>query len=189
MNDAPPMSLSTLFWKLFLHSKGWHIEQNFPHHLPQAVILVAPHTSGWDFVYGLAVRSVLRLDRVHFLGKKELFDGPFGWWFRWLGGTPVDRFSKQGMVEQVVTLLKEHPHWMIALSPEGTRKKVEKLRTGFYHIALQANIPVVFAALDYGKKRIYFSEPKWMGEDIEEEIRQVVSWFATVKGKFPEKGI
>ena len=136
-------------WIFLLWITGWKIRGKFPYHLKKCVVIVAPHTSSWDFFLGLAVRSKLRLGFIHFLGKKELFDGPFGFLFRWLGGIPVDRFSSHNMVDQVVQKFKSEESFSLVLSPEGTRKKVERLRTGFYNIAQQAGVPLVMVGFDF----------------------------------------
>src|SRR5574343_647252 len=123
------------FWKIWWLLSGWKISGNFPQEIPKLLMIVGPHTSWKDVVVGFAARSILGIDHAHFLGKKELFDGPFGWLFRWLGGTPVDRFSSNGVVEQAADLFRKNERFLLAMSPEGTRKKVDRLRTGFYHIA------------------------------------------------------
>ena len=132
-----------LFWKAWWKLSGWKITGSYPYDIRKLVIIIAPHTSWRDVVVGLATRRVLKAKHIKFLGKKELFDGPFGWWFRWIGGTPVDRFSKHGVVDQVVEMFNSHEKFTIGLAPEGTRKKVNKLRTGFYHIAVRANVPIL----------------------------------------------
>src|SRR5688572_15279889 len=122
-----------LFWTFFLTCMGWKTDLAFPyHHLKKYIVLVGPHTSNWDFLIGLAYRSVLGMDKVRFLGKKELFRPPFGFLFYGLGGTPVDRSKSSNMVDEVADLFNKHEWFAIALSPEGTRTRVDRLRTGFY---------------------------------------------------------
>lgn len=177
------------FWKLYLKLEGWKATNDFPHHLKKAVVIVAPHTYWKDFVIGIAIRSVVKIKHAKFLGKEELFHGPFGFIFRWLGGTPVDRFSKHGVVDQVVDKFNKADNLIIALSPEGTRKRVDKLRTGFYHIAKKAGVPIVMAALDYSKKEVWFSEPFYTSDDEADDFRKIIEFFAPVKGYYPEKGL
>jgi 1-acyl-sn-glycerol-3-phosphate acyltransferase len=95
----------------------------------------------------------------YYLGKKELFDSPFGFFFRWTGGRAVDRKQKTGLVDQVVKLFNENEEFAIALAPEGTRKKVNDLKTGFYFIAQKANVPIVPCLFDYEHKTVHFLEP------------------------------
>ena len=160
-------------WNLFLQMQGWKIRNEFPYHLKKCVIAVGPHTSAWDFVIGLAVRSKLKLYHLNFLGKAELFKGKFGFFFRKMGGYPVDRFSNNNVVDQVAEQFKVRDQFVLALSPEGTRKKVDKLRTGFYHIALKAGVPIVLAGLDFGRKEISFSEPFLPTGNMEEDFKKI----------------
>jgi 1-acyl-sn-glycerol-3-phosphate acyltransferase len=161
----------------------------FPHHLKKGIIIVGPHTSWKDFPIGIAFRSVLKIKNARYLGKQELFRGPFGFLFRWLGGTPVDRSGKHGVVEQVVEKLNNSDHLFIALSPEGTRQRVEKLRTGFYHIAKKAKVPIIMIGLDYSKKEVIVAEPFHPSENEEADFRKIIEFFGPLKGYYPEKGL
>jgi 1-acyl-sn-glycerol-3-phosphate acyltransferase len=173
-----------LWWKL----NGWKIKGDFPYHVKKMVIIVAPHTSWKDVLVGFAARDQLKIYKARFLGKKELFDGPFGWLFKMLGGTPVDRFSKQGAVEQVVELFNKHDEFILALSPEGTRKKVEKLRTGFYHIAKHANVPIQMIGFDFSTKEIVIAELFYPVNEVE-DFKSIIDFFAPIKGAKPELGL
>ena len=176
-------------WNLFLQLQGWKIRNEFPYHLKKCVIAVGPHTSAWDFVIGLAVRSKLKLYHLNFLGKAELFKGRFGFFFRKMGGFPVDRFSNNNVVDQVAEQFKIRDQFLLALSPEGTRKKVDKLRSGFYHIALKAGVPIVLAGLDFGRKEISFSEPFLPTGNMEEDFKKIIHFFADKEGKIPAYGL
>lgn len=178
-----------LFWKVYWKTSGWKTVGEWPAGLTKAVIIVGPHTSGWDVVTGMAARSVIPIPHAHYLGKKELFDGPFGWFFRLTGGTPVDRFSKNGMVEQVVEIFRQQENFVLALSPEGTRKKVDRLRTGFWHIAKKANVPIVMAGMDFSKKELILSKPFLPGNSPEDDLPAIIRFFAPLRGKNPEKGM
>lgn len=163
--------------------------QNFPYHLNKAVIAVAPHTSNRDFILGLGVRSVLGLDDIRFLGKKELFAPPFGFLFRRLGGTPVDRKSKHNMVEQVIARFQENEKFLLAISPEGTRSRVDRLRTGFYHIAKGAGVPIIMVAFDFGNRRVFFAEPFYPTQNETADLKHMLNFFGPVAGKIPENGL
>ncbi|HCL05872.1 MAG TPA: acyltransferase [Chitinophagaceae bacterium] len=178
-----------LLWKLYLWMTGWKVQTNFPYHIPKCVVIVAPHTSAWDFVIGLAVRSVLRLQHVKYLGKSELFEGRFGFFFRRLGGYPVDRSNKHNMVDQVVDLFNQHDRFVLALSPEGTRKKVDRLKTGFYHIAKKAGVPIIMTAFDFKRKEVYFDKPFYTTDDEAADFRKIISFYAPVQGKKPDQGL
>lgn len=177
------------FWRFYLKKNKWKIVGEYPYHLPKLVVAVAPHTSAWDFIVGLAVRSKLNLKHVKFLGKQELFKPPFGFIFRWLGGTPVDRFSKRNMVEQVVDRFNASERFTIVLSPEGTRKKVDRFRSGFYHIAVGAGAPILMVAFDFGKRSIVLSKPFYPTGDFEADTKEMLKFWGPVHGREPEKGL
>lgn len=180
--------LFRFFWQLIFKWKGWTIEGEFPHHLPRVILVVAPHTNNIDFFLGLATRSIARINGCKFLAKAELFKPPFGWLFRSLGGIPVYRDAKRNMVDQVVEIFNRHEHFLLALSPEGTRKRVDRLKTGFYHIASQARVPIVLVAFDYGNKKIVFAPP-FLPQDEKEDMDKIIRFFAPIKGKTPENGM
>lgn len=177
------------FWKLILKIMGWETEMVFPKGIKKCVVIVAPHTSAWDYVLGLATRSILRIGDSKYLGKKELFTPPFGWFFTWMGGIPVDRNSKHNVVDQVVEQFNNHDSFIIGLSPEGTRKKVEKLKTGFYNIAKQANVPIVMIGFDFEKKKVIISNPFYATENQEADFENILHFFRPIKGKNPELGL
>src|SRR5690606_7684454 len=162
-----------LFWKTYLKFKGWTWRGEFPH-LSKYIIIVGPHTSNQDFILGLAFRSVLNISKAHFLGKESLFKPPLGKLFIKMGGIPVKRDTSNNMVQQVVDYFNNSDQLIIALSPEGTRKKTERLKTGFYHIAKQAKIPIVLAAMDYKEKELVVSDPFYAGEDEREDFRYII---------------
>ncbi len=177
------------FWKLCLRIAGWNTAIPFPHHIKKMVIIVAPHTSTWDFPLGLAYRSVCRMKNTHFLGKAELFKPPFGFIFRWLGGTPVDRKSKHNVVEQVAELFNKHDGFILALAPEGTRKKVDALRTGFYFIAKAAKVPILMTGLDFENKTLIVSEPFFPSDDEAADFKKIINFFGPIKGGNAEFGL
>lgn len=111
------------FWSLYVWITGWKIHNNFPYHLDKCVIIVAPHTSAWDFIVGLAIRSVRHLEHVKYLGKDSLFKGPFAFIFKSTGGFPVDRFNKNNMVDQVVQLFNSHENLCLPFRQKGPEKK------------------------------------------------------------------
>jgi 1-acyl-sn-glycerol-3-phosphate acyltransferase len=176
-------------WSLYLRLTGWTLKGSFPYHLKKCVVIVGPHTSSWDFIIGVAWRSKLRLTHAKYLGKAELFKGPFGFIFRRLGGFPVERSEKHNMVDQVVHLFNTHDSFIVVLSPEGTRQKVERLRTGFYYIAKEAGVPIVMTGLDFAKKEASFSEPFFTTDNEVADLQHIYRFYATIKGKKPEQGM
>lgn len=162
---------------------GWRIEGEVPN-LPKFVIAVAPHTSNWDFVVGVAAMFALDL-RLAFLGKHTLFVGPFGAFMRWIGGIPVDRTRPHGVVDDSVAAFARAERRILVIAPEGTRKRVERFKPGFLHIARGARVPVVLAALDYGERCVRLGPSFTPGEDVEADRRRVEAHFAPVRGRRP----
>ena len=168
---------------------GWRINGSFPGELKKYIIAVAPHTSNWDFPVGVAARSILRIQKARFLGKSQLFKPPYGWLFRALGGYPVERSTSHDLVDQVVKIFNSHEEFILALAPEGTRKKVEKFKTGFYYIAKKANVPIIPVGFDFGKKEVVLGQPLFPSDSIEADFEILYSFYRSIKGRNPELGI
>jgi 1-acyl-sn-glycerol-3-phosphate acyltransferase len=168
---------------------GWRIIGSFPPALKKYIIAIAPHTSNWDFVVGIAARSLLRIQKTKFLGKSQLSRPPYGWLFRLLGGYPVERSSRHDMVKQVAELFNNHERFVLAIAPEGTRKKVERLRTGFYYIAQAANIPVIPVGFDYEKKTVVIGDPIYASDNIQNDFEKLYSFYRRITGKNPDLGV
>jgi len=171
-----------LYWKIF----GWKLSGNFPYQYKKIVLAVAPHTTWIDVMVGFAARNAMNIQHAKFLAKKELFVWPLGWILRKMGGTPVDRFAKLGMVEQVAALFAANDNFMLGLSPEGTRKRVDKLRTGFYHIAKKAGVPILPIGFDYENKQVVIGEAFFAGDDEAADLKKIIAFYATIKGRSPE---
>lgn len=167
--------ISKGFAALLLLLTGWRFEGRLPN-LRKFVLIVAPHTSNWDFPTGVMAMWALGI-RGTFLGKDTLFRWPFGIVFRWIGGVPVDRFSKNNVVEQTIQLFNARERMILAVSPEGTRKRLEKWRTGFYWVAVGAKVPVVPVAFDFPRKRFVIFEPQTMTGDIDRDIARLRAHF------------
>lgn len=167
---------------------GWKIVGNTDfskHTIKKAVIIAAPHTSWHDFYIGLLLRKISGL-KTNFIGKAELFKWPFGWYFRAIGGTPVKRTERQDMVEAIANIFEEREEFRLALAPEGTRKKVEIWRTGFYFIAKKAKVPIIMFTLDFENKQNNVSEPFYPTNDKEADFMFIKNFYKGVKGKIPE---
>ncbi len=180
--------LRRLYLLLFKIS-GWKVVGSFPVGLRKYIIAVAPHTSNWDFVIGVMARSILHLRKAKFLGKSQLFRAPYGWFFRWLGGYPVERSSHHDMVQQVVNIFDKHEDFVLAIAPEGTRKKVQKMKTGFYFIALKASVPIIPVGFDFHLKQVVIGEPFYPTGDLENDLKVLLAFYSSIKGKNPELGI
>lgn len=163
---------------------GWKIEGNYPYDVKKFVIIVVPHTSSWDFPVGLLVRSVLKAD-IKFVGKASLFRPPFGWLFRSLGGYPVDRSKRNNFVDAVVDIFNREERFALSIAPEGTRHRVDRLKTGFYYIALGAKVPIVRVKFDWGNKIVGFSDPFYPTGDIEADMEEIIAYFRGVQGRVP----
>ena len=167
-----------------LHALGWNVDGEIPN-VRKLVIIAAPHTSNWDFVVGLAAKLALGLD-VKFLGKDTLFRFPLGVLMRALGGTPVDRSSSHDVVNTVVNEFARSDRMLLALAPEGTRKRVERWRTGFYHIAHGAGVPILPVALNFGERAVQIGAPFSTTGDVDADLRVLQLRFAGVRGKNPK---
>ncbi len=170
-----------LFSKFCLSIWGWRVVGKFPD-LKKYIIIVAPHTSNWDFLLAVFVRSATRL-RSNFLGKSALFKAPHGWFFKALGGHAVDRSKSTKLVDKVVEIYNSKERFCIAVTPEGTRKKVQEWKTGFYFIAHGANIPIVMASLDYSRKIVEIAAPFYTTGDIEKDMPLIKAFYEGKKGK------
>ena len=163
---------------------GWTVENDFPKGLKKSVVIVFHHTSNWDFPLGPLVRNAWGV-YVQFIAKDSLFRFPFGRLFRWLGGYPVDRTKSNNFIQSVVEIFNTEPEFHVAISPEGTRKKVNKLKTGFYYIAVGAKVPIVCVKFDWGKKQLGCNEPIYPTGDYNADIRRIAAYYKGVTGKNP----
>lgn len=164
---------------------GWKVEGTLPN-LPKYLIIGAPHTSNWDFLLFLATIFHLKVD-ARYMGKAELFRGPFGWFFYWCGGIPVDRKKSQGLVEQMVEACNNSDKFILTIAPEGTRHKVKEWKRGFYHIAKGAGIPIIMAKVDGKKKAMCVGEIFHLTEDMEADMLAIQDAFKGMVGINPRK--
>lgn len=180
--------MKKLFYKwIFFRLMGWKIEGVIDDKIKKSVLMVMPHTSWHDFYIGLLTRGILKVE-INWVGKKELFCFPFGLYFRYMGGVPLDRSEKQNKVNAIVEVFKARTVFRMAIAPEGTRKKVMELKTGFYFIALHANVPIIAVAFDFGPQTIRISAPFYPSGNLMEDLKILGSHFIGVQGKFPEQG-
>ncbi|MGV6832277.1 MAG: 1-acyl-sn-glycerol-3-phosphate acyltransferase [bacterium] len=165
---------------------GWkHTGFNDWDTVKKAVIIAAPHTSWHDFYIGVLLRAALGIE-VNYVGKQALFNSPFGWFFRWTGGAPVNRGNNENQVYAIARLFEEKELFRMAMAPEGTRKKVDKWRTGFYYIAKAANVPIIMFTLDFKNKQNHFSQPFYPTDDKESDFKHLRGFYKGVVGKVPE---
>ena len=172
-------------YELILKTFGWKVEVSTPY-FKKSIICVAPHTSNWDFILGeLAIRSVKR--KSGFLMKEAWFAFPLGYIFRALGGIPVPKKKGSDLTNEIIKRFNESESMTIAITPEGTRKKVSKWRTGFLYIANGANVPVQLASIDYSKKEIKLNDVFQPTGNIEADIASIKEFYKGFSGKRPEK--
>jgi 1-acyl-sn-glycerol-3-phosphate acyltransferase len=172
--------LSRFLGRAALRALGWRFEGQLPN-VPQFVAIVAPHTSNWDFVVGVAAKFALGID-VSWLGKHSLFRWPLGMMLRWLGGMPVDRRTANNVVDHSVAAFANRERLVLAITPEGTRSDVERWRTGFYHIARGAGVPVVVVAFDWGRRVIRFGPTVVPSGAVEADMRYIRSLYDGIPG-------
>jgi 1-acyl-sn-glycerol-3-phosphate acyltransferase len=183
LGDAIPRRgtwLTRALGRAVLALMGWRVTGAFPNE-PRLVMIGAPHTSNWDFVVALAAAFSLRLGFT-WVGKHQLFRPPFAWFFRWLGGLPVDRRSPHGFVRQMVGELERRPRFLLAIAPEGTRKAVERWRTGFYHIAHGAGVAILLVTFDNARRTIHVGPAVTTGGDLDADMERILALYAARLG-------
>ena len=170
---------------LFFRLMGWKIIGTLDEEVKKCIMIVIPHTSWHDFYLGIFTRGIIGLE-MNWVGKKELFTFPFHWYFRWMGGTPLDRTGGLNKVDTIAAIFNQRTIFRMAIAPEGTRKKVNELKTGFYYIALKANVPIIPVAFNFGKKEINLGNPLQPSGNIEADMKILLTHFIGVKGKNPD---
>ena len=176
-------------YKYWFKNIGWSVKGNISNRPDKFIVVVAPHTANSDFIIGILARAALGIHSTKYLGKSQLFKFPYGIIFRALGGYPVERTKNNNLVDSVTEIFNNHDKFSISLAPEGTRSKVSRLKTGFYHIAKKANVPIIPVGFDYSTKTVVAGDPFYPTDNIEQDFRLLFSFFADIKGKYPERGI
>jgi 1-acyl-sn-glycerol-3-phosphate acyltransferase len=174
---------------------GWKKVGQYPDNTPKSVMIAAPHTSNWDFFYARAAFFLLRIP-VKTTIKKEAMFFPMNLILKSFGVIPVDRNKKVGglskknsMVDAMIQLFDERDELVIMITPEGTRKYVPRWKTGFYHVAKRANVPIILGYLDYKKKHAGIGPVIYPGEDIDQDLKTIMDFYRGVSGKYPEQGV
>ena len=177
--------LSRGLGKAVLKIMRWDLEGELPN-LPKFLIIGAPHTSNWDFVLAIAALLALGLE-ARWLGKDTIFRPPFGRLMRWLGGIPVDRKARHGVVAQTIDAFAQRDRFVVGVAPEGTRKRVEHWKTGFYHVAQGAGVPIVPAYFDYPRKVLGFGPLFEPTGNLEADLEILKAFYAPFAGKKPDQ--
>ena len=165
--------------------KGWKVANGIPAGIRKCVVIAAPHTSNWDFVYALGAYRQMGLP-VKYLAKKELFRFPFRYLFTATGGIPVERKKNKNQVEAIVELFGKTEELYLMMAAEGTRKWVEKWKSGFYVAAQKAGVPILMGFLDYRTKTAGFGPAFYPTGNIEEDMAKIRAFYSTITGKIPE---
>ncbi len=174
---------ATLTW---FRRQGWTVIGRAPE--PRKfVVIAAPHTSNWDFLYFIGAADGLNLD-LSFMGKRQLFRWPFARLMRDMGGIPVDRSASHNMVDAMAAEFAARDEFMLTIAPEGTRGKVRQWKTGFYHIAVAAKVPMVCGSMDYAKKTVGLGPAIWPTGDYEADMIEVRRYYAACTPKHPKRG-
>jgi 1-acyl-sn-glycerol-3-phosphate acyltransferase len=175
--------------KLVLKLAGWKLDFDIPEGVERSVLVSAPHTSNWDFVIGRLAMFAFGVN-VKTLIKKELFFFPLGIILKAVGGIPVDRKNKKStMIQQITQKFKEQEQLTVAFTPEGTRSYNPNWKKGFYHLAVQANVPVFLGYIDYPSKTVGIKKRFDCTGDFDKDIAEIKAFYRNYKGRFPEKGV
>lgn len=172
------------FCRVFLWIMGWEPEGERPEPA-KFVLIAAPHTSNWDLIYLVTIAGAFGL-KINWIGKHTIFKPPWGPLARLFGGLSLKRDSKQNMVEQMVEALTERDRLALIVPAEGTRGHVEHWRSGFYHIARLAQVPIIFGYLDYRRKRGGFGSGFIPTGDLSRDMDIVREFYSEITGKYPE---
>lgn len=186
-----PLANRLLYWltRFLFKAAGWRTEGKLPH-IPKYII-IATHTSNWDFIVGLTGWSILSygfsLTKLSWLGKAEVFRGPLGIFLKWIGGVPIERGTRHNAVEQSIQAFRSREKLAMAIAPEGTRKKVTHWKTGFYHIARGAQVPIVFAFFDYKRKVMGIGPAIIPSGDIQADMEIFRDFYSKVHARYPDR--
>lgn len=186
--DTPGVNTVLRWFSIgFLKATGWKIQGQLPANGRKSVLIAAPHTSNWDLPYTLMVAFALRLN-VYWMGKQSIFKPPFRGVMLWLGGIPIQRESSNNVVEASIAAIQnaDGPVQLI-VPPEGTRSKARYWKTGFYYIALGANVPIVMAYMDYARKESGLGPVFEPTGNIEADMARIQAFYQPFKGKNPDQ--
>ncbi len=170
--------------KAILKLSGWNLQVHPPEE-KKFILIGAPHTSNWDFPLTLLCFGTLDL-KIHWVAKIQMFYGPLHYFFTALGGIPVDRSSSHGFIDQIAEKFKHADKMVLTIAPEGTRSKTEYWKSGFYRIALAANVPICFGYINYANKTIGFKQVMHPGGDINIDMKIISDFYRNIQGKRPQ---
>lgn len=167
---------------------GWKVEGNIPSDIKKYIVIAAPHTSNWDFLYARLAFLAMGIPLKFFI-KEEWFFFPMNYFLKYLGGIPVNRSKKQNLTDQMADVFKNHDELAIMIPPEGTRSYNPKWKKGFYYISKKADVPIILGYVDYENKIGGLGPVFYITEDVEKDIETMKNFYRKIKGKYPEKGV
>ena len=170
---------------IILNLLGWRVVGQVPKE-KKYIIIVAPHTSNWDFVIGRCFGYKLKV-KAKFLGKNQLFRFPIGWLFRLMGGIAVNREKRNNMVASIVETFNNSDELILGLAPEGTRSRTDHWKRGFYHIANEANIPIMLSFLDYKTKEAGIGMVLYPSGDFQKDMLKIQTFYEGITPKYPDR--
>ncbi len=186
---APSKGLFSEFVRVIciahLKLTGWRMQGDWPA-IDKMVLVAAPHTSNWDGLQMLVAAGYYRI-RLRWMGKKSLTTGPLGWIIKALGCVPIDRSQSNDVVKTMADAIGAANSMVLAIPPEGTRARVSEWKSGFYHIAVAANVPIVLSVLDYKRKTMSIAGVLYPSGDYEADLPVIRSYYADAVGKHPAK--
>lgn len=169
---------------------GWKVTHTLPKDIKKCVIIAAPHTSNWDFIYGMGALRKMKI-KTRFTIKKEWYKFPFKWLMKKLGALPIDRSikpdgSRRGTVEVMVDLFHNDDDLLLLITPEGTRSRVDKWKTGFYYVAINAKVPIALGFIDYAKRECGVGKIIYPSGDYKTDMKSIMDFYQNFIPKHPE---
>lgn len=178
--------MKKIIGQIWLWFSGWKSDYRQELRVDKSVMIAAPHTSNWDLIYALAVFWKFKIP-VRFFIKDSMTKGLHGWFFKMLGAIGVDRSKKGNLVDYAAQVIQERDKIVLLVPAEGTRSRVEKWKTGFYHIAKKADVPVLLGYLDYKKKIAGVGDKVDLTENYQKDMQKIQNFYAKIPAKHPEK--
>ncbi len=177
-------------FNFFFKLKGWKVTHYLPKDIKKCVIIAAPHTSNWDFIYAMGALKDMNIN-TRFTIKKEWFKFPFKGLMSKLGALPIDRGinpdgSRKGTVDAMIDLFNERKELLLLITPEGTRSAVNKWKTGFYHVALNAKVPIALGFIDYTKKECGIDKIIFPTGNFNADMKLIMDFYKDIQGKIPQ---
>lgn len=184
--DTPVIKTLARWLSIFIFkASGWRTEGQLPD-IPKLVMIAAPHTSNWDLPIMLFAAFIMKA-KIYWMGKDTIFRWPFFWISKWLGGIPIDRSESRNVVQASIQQFKDMDRLILTVPPSGTRRKVIYWKSGFYHIAHGANVPVLLGFIDYRRKVSGVGPLIYPTGNIDADMKIITDFYSTITGKYPEK--